>query len=318
MVKRVLTIASVVMGCLVLVGQVWGLGSRRRPQRLNLDAHMKIDPVLRMAREQERLPIRAQELRGLAVGKDGFLYVAADRVVLVYDARGRRTGKLSVGAPVYALAVVPEGLYLALQDHVQVWDVAAGKATAVWPKLAGRPYLTSIAVGEKDVYVADAGNRRVVRFDKAGKVQNHIGERDSVNGVPGCVVPSPYFDCALAGDGTVWLANPGRHQFENYTPEGKLLKRWGRAGAAIDKFSGCCNPSHFALVGDAFVTSEKGLVRIKVHGADGELKGVVAGPKEFKRRTLDLDLAIHPQGHLLVLDPMERCVRAYRFKEKDK
>lgn len=301
------------MCCVVVVGQVMGLGSRRKPDRLELDVYGKIDPALRVAQEQERLPIRARELRALAVGVKGELYVAADHAVLLFDARGKQTGRLNVGDAVYALAVAPEGLYLAMRNHVQVWDVAAGRQVAVWPEVEGRPYLTSIAVGPKDVYVADAGNRVVVRFNKAGKAVNRIGEQDRLHGVPGFVVPSPYFDCALAADGTVWVANPGRHQFENYTPEGTLMKRWGAIGVDIDAFSGCCNPSHFTLKGDAFVTSEKGLVRIKVHAPDGKLVGVVAGPKEFRRRAVGLDMVMHPQGYLLVLDPAERCVRAYRF-----
>ena len=62
--------------------------------------------------------------------------------------------------------------YLASQgvgvgDHVEVYD-RSGKRVAVWESLGERAVLSSIAVAEDDVFVADAGNRVVLRYDSDG------------------------------------------------------------------------------------------------------------------------------------------------------
>ena len=75
----------------------------------------------------------------------------------------------------------------------------------------------------------------------------------------------------------MWVVNPGMHAFENYEFDGDLRAFWENTSMKIDGFSGCCNPAHFTFLPDgSFVTSEKGLVRVKVHKPSGELLGVVA------------------------------------------
>ena len=54
---------------------------------------------------------------------------------------------------------------------------------------------------------------------------------------------------------------------------------WGRVSLAIDGFCGCCNPCRFNVLADGrFLTSEKGLPRVKIYTADGALQSVVADP----------------------------------------
>ena len=83
----------------------------------------------------------------------------------------------------------------------------------------------------------------------------------------------------------------------------------------IDGFSGCCNPSHIALLADgAFVTAEKGLPRVKIHNIDGSLRCVVATPDQFEEGVTGLDVAVDAEGRIHVLDPSRNVVR--RFEEK--
>ena len=80
--------------------------------------------------------------------------------------------------------------------------------------------------------------------------------------------------------GLLWVAHTGQHRLEAYTFDGRLVRSWGKSSMAIDGFCGCCNPCHFAILPDGrFVTSEKGLARVKVYHPDGSLQGVVAGPE---------------------------------------
>ncbi|MBI4564009.1 MAG: hypothetical protein HY716_04860 [Planctomycetes bacterium] len=138
------------------------------------------------------------------------------------------------------------------------------------------------------------------------------GAKENAAGIPGLVIPSPFFDVAIDPAGRLWVANTGRHSLESYRPDGSLITSWGRASAGIEDFSGCCNPSHFAIGRDgSFVTSEKGIVRIKLHGPTGRLIGVVATAREFPAGAVGLDVAIDTEDRVLVLDPSTSTIRRY-------
>ena len=84
----------------------------------------------------------------------------------------------------------------------------------------------------------------------------------------------------------------------------------------IDGFCGCCNPTHMVIMDNgSFVTSEKGLPRVKIIAPTGELRAVVAGPRQLAEDTVGLDLAIDTDGRILVLDPAARLVRVFVEKE---
>ena len=174
------------------------------------------------------------------------------------------------------------------------------------------------------MFVADAGNRIVLRFDRAGNLVKRIGQKDPSKGVPGFIVPSPYFDLAVGPDGLLWVANTGRHHLEAYTFEGDYETGWGEAAVGLRGFCGCCNPAHFALLPDGrFITSEKGLARVKIHSAKGEFEGVVAGPEAFPKH-LDnptgaqagIDVAVDSQGRVILADSLSNEVRIFRRLQK--
>ncbi|MGE5531208.1 MAG: hypothetical protein ACM3VW_03690, partial [Bacteroidota bacterium] len=58
------------------------------------------------------------------------------------------------------------------------------------------------------------------------------------------------------------------------------------------------------------VTAEKGLPRVKVYKADGTLDSVVVGPEGLSPRCVP-QIAVTPQGDILVLDPPARAVRVF-------
>ena len=85
----------------------------------------------------------------------------------------------------------------------------------------------------------------------------------------------------------------------------------------VEGFCGCCNPTHFVVREDgSFVTSEKGIERVKIHGPDGSLVGVVAPPELFRPDTRGLALAVDEAGRILVLDPEQARVRVFVLREK--
>lgn len=260
--------------------------------------------------------VSLMNLYALAVDLKDRIYVTGDRVLRLYSPQGALLAEFPTDRPVSSLAVDTGGdIYLAAGEYVQVVDSTA-TLKAQWHDLGVDAILTSIAVGDHDVYVADAGQKVVYRFNKSGELLNRIGEKNVEREIPGFIIPSAYFDVAIDGDGYLWAANTGRHQLENYTPEGDLRAFFQKSLMTIDGFSGCCNPTNFALLPDgSFVTSEKGIPRIKIINVLGELKTVVATADQFDQGTNDLDLAVDSQERIIVLDPNRKQVRIFQKKE---
>ncbi len=82
-----------------------------------------------------------------------------------------------------------------------------------------------------------------------------------------------------------------------------------------DRFTGCCNPAHFALLPDgSFVTYEKGNDKIKVFDHTGKFHAFVAGAGSFKgnpdfllgRNNLVKDIATDQSGRIYILDAYNR------------
>ena len=185
-----------------------------------------------------------------------------------------------------------------------------------WDIINDRVVITSIAIADSSVFVADAGNKIVYHFDLAGNLINEIGRKDSTQGILGFFIPSPYFDVAIGRDDELWAVNSGRHQLEAYNSDGHLISSWVKRSMTLDGFSGCCNPSHIAILPDgSFVTSEKGLVRVKILGPSGALKSVVAGPDQFEEETRGLDLAVDSQNRIIILDPKRGLIRIFEKNE---
>jgi len=278
----------------------------------------KVDPALVHYEQAASVPTGMTTPRGIAVGGDGQLFVAGDTGVGAFDPAGRPVGRFETGAAPHCIAVGQTGtVYVGLKDHVEVYD-AAGKRAAAWEGLGPRAYVTSLAVGEADVFVADAGNRVLMRYDPAGGLVNRIGEQDEAKHAPGLVVPSPYLDVALGPKGMLWLVNPGRRRVECYTYDGAFRFAWGKYSMKIEGFCGCCNPTHLAVDAEGhFITSEKGLPRVKVYDEEGNFRSVVATPADFAKGAVGLDVAADAKGRILVLDPSRRQVRIFVKKRSE-
>jgi len=272
----------------------------------------KVDPALIHYEQAASVPTGMMKPKAIAVGADRRLFVAGDGGVRVFDAAGKPVLQFKTGGEPHCIALGKTGtVYVGMKDHVEVYDVSLKRAAA-WKGLGERAYVTSLAVGKADVFVADAGNRVLLRYDTSGKLLKRIGEEDAAKHAPGLVVPSPYFDVALGPEGMLWLTNPGRRRVECYTYDGAFRFAWGKFSMKVEGFCGCCNPTHLAIdAGGNFITSEKGLPRVKVHDDEGNFKSVVAAPADFADGTVGLDLAVDAKGRILVLDPKRREVRIF-------
>ncbi|MBZ0256233.1 hypothetical protein K8I31_09235, partial [bacterium] len=165
-----------------------------------------------------------------------------------------------------------------------------------------------------------AGEKVIHRFDKQGKRISTFGD---------FAIPSFYFDLAVAGEDKLYAAHTGEHRIETYNFRGDMTAYWGAFSMTKpDRFCGCCNPVHIALLPgqQGFITCEKGIVRVKIYDAEGKFIGYVAPPEDFLKhdpgcqsnetfsRPSGVDAAVDSTGRVIVLDPSKSEVRIYSKK----
>lgn len=274
------------------------------------------------------IPIEAQRLRGIAVDAEGRIWVAAEHGVTAVDSDGKAHLSWETPAPAHGVALDGEGnVFVALRSEVRKYG-PAGDLLASWDGTArgrrGFRYIASLAVSEYDLYVGDSGRRRVLRFDTTGDFIAEIGGPDGKGDV-GIVSPSMFLGVAVGEGGEVVFGNHGRMMVEWCAPDGRLLRRWGRAGMDPEGFCGCCNPVHIALApGNQVVTVEKGLPRVKVHSSEGELLSLMdresvrpvapEGQLDWLSSQTFGDAAVDAAGRILVLHPEGRWIWVFKKK----
>ena len=323
-------IALAVLVAVVAVIKLDVVGSRGgglgKEFKYEVDELARIDPNL-IIYEESAEPIKTgfANTHGIAVDSKGSVYVAGDKAIRIFAQSGDRLSEIKLGDIPRCLTITTDGtIYTGMKDHVKVYD-AEGKQKASWESLGQDAILTSIVASKGNVFVADAGNRIVIRYDIEGNIINEIGKRDTFRNIPGFVIPSPYFDMVLPKDGLLRVVNPGRLRIEAYTLDGDLEFWWGAPSAAIEGFCGCCNPVNIAVLPDgSFVTCEKGLVRIKIYNSGGSFVGVVTGPEQFgaggttkicmlpeECQTSGFDVAVDSEGRVFVLDTVDNIVKVF-------
>lgn len=285
----------------------------------------KVDPDLILYEQAGSFETGFSVTSGIAVGGEDKIHVIGDKAMKVFDFSGKVLEELALDSEPSAIAVASGGrIFIGVKDHIHIFD-GTGLDAGQWESLGERAIISSIAVGPEDIYVADAGNRQVVRYDSLGKIKGRVGEKDEAQDIPGFIVPSPYFDLAIGNDNMLRVVNPGRHLIETYTSDGERMAWWGEASNDIEGFCGCCNPSNFAILPDGgYVTVEKGLVRAKTFDAHGNFIGVVASPAQLlseehlkEGTSIGFDIAADNTGKIYVLDRIENQVKIFTLKEKE-
>jgi hypothetical protein len=306
----------VILSVLVFMALDFFVGLNR-PQRnihkFNIDKFNEVDSTLIEYSEVLSFPSDMDFPKAIATDKNDNIYVTGNNNILVYDKNGYLKKDFITDVDAQSICVnEANDIFLGVTDHIEVWN-AKGELKNKWKAVNQKAVITSIAVNEESVFVADAGNKVVYHFDLDGNLINEIGRKDSLTGIQGFVIPSPYFDLAIGRDDEIWVVNSGRHQLESYDKEGNLKSSWKKTSMRLDGFSGCCNPSHISILPDgSFVTSEKGIVRVKIHQPSGEFKSVVAAPNQFEKGTRGLDLAVDSKNRVIILDPMKGLIRIFK------
>lgn len=321
-------IALAILVAIVAVVRTGQLGQRdsglSSAYQLDLRDMAQTDPnLLRFEPLDSALPTGMIQSRGLAVDAQGALHIVGDRAIKVFR-DGVEASVLPLGVEPRCLVVLADRYVVGCTDHIVELELD-GQVIKSWSSLGSDALITSVAVDESHVFIADAQQRTVWCYDREGKLVRRIGDRDTERDILGFNIPSPYFDLALAPAGRLCVVNPGNHRLETYTVEGDLEAWWGEFGNTIDKFTGCCNPTSFAFLPDGrIVTCEKGLTRVKLYQADGSFAGVVAGTEQLVEgrpvicelpeqcQTGGLDIAVDRRGLVYVLDTGKNLIYTYQ------
>ncbi|MEI8140561.1 MAG: PQQ-binding-like beta-propeller repeat protein [bacterium] len=281
----------------------------------DLAAIKKTDTNLLIRSHVQWIKPSLSNLTALAVDRADRIIVGSMSAIEILSAQGTPITSISLSEPVRCLATSTQGdIFVGLNNHVEVFD-QTGTRKAVWKRPDPKSMLTSIAVSSTHVFVADCANRIVWRFTLAGETAGQIGQKDQDQRKEGFVVPSAFFDLAVAADESLWVVNPGLHRLEHFSVEGAFLGCWGNFSMEAPGFCGCCNPSNMALTSEGeFITSEKHIVRVKQYDTKGQLKGVISDQEDWPDKAVGLDLAVDSKGRILVLDPTADVIRVYAKK----
>lgn len=213
-------------------------------------------------------------LTSVTVTPEGLIYIGGDSFVRSLFPDLSQKWNLPTEAKITSLAVSGDTVYASTTETILLIS-AQGQLLAEWGPYEDNSIITSLSANDRLVAFADAGNKRVFMFNKNGELYSSIGQSDYQ-----FVIPSPYFDVAL-GDGQIFIANTGQRRIETWTTDARKLTEFGEPGTAPGAFCGCCNPAHFTVIPQGFITAEKGINRISMLGPEGKFIEFVTSSNNF-------------------------------------
>lgn len=272
----------------------------------------KVDSLMIGYSETGRTKIAVDTPTAMHIDAQNRLFIASGKNVYQLDSTGLIVRTIPVESAIESFVTDDAGtFYCAGEDKIVVID-SSGAKMAVWSIGDRHSVLVSIAVDDDHIFTGDAGLKTVWHLNAQGNVIGRIADKDSIRGVDGLIIPSACLDLAIGQGGSLWVVNSGRHRVENYRFNGDLISFWGDAGNGLKEFCGCCNPAHMVILPDGrFVTSEKGILRVKVYDQAGNFESVVAA--SFKGETSP-EIAVDSYGTIFVLDTYEKAIRQFEKK----
>ncbi|PID92930.1 MAG: hypothetical protein CSA96_01140, partial [Bacteroidetes bacterium] len=308
----ILVVIGVILGVIAvnLLSSRPGMGAKESYE-LKDDEFRYLNPELISYREMRNYDLGLLSASGMAY-YDESLWVVGSTSLLRIALDGSPADMSGIPSGSSCVAVDAEGVYVGFRTHVAHY-AHDGSLLSVWPDLGEGSVISSLALHRDVVYVADAGKRRVLIYNRKGLLKGQFGG-DS-NSDQGFVVPDDQFDLLVNGHGELWVVNPGKRRFETYSDDGRMRACWQNTVTGIAGFQGPSNPGEIAVMEDgAFVTSETGLIRIKIHEPDGAFRSVVAAPELFKEEGRAPEVCVGKAGFIYALDFDRDMVRVFAPK----
>ncbi|MFV0592423.1 MAG: hypothetical protein ACK5M7_13635 [Draconibacterium sp.] len=306
----------------VIIAVMAGDWISKRPDKMeankfeyNVDDFKNVPEELVLYKETKNFKVGFETPAAITISGDT-IFLAGDKKLKLIDTTGKLLLETAFQDEPTTVEVNSGMIFIGFKNYVQVLNMH-GELQNKWALAGENTLITAIAADQNNVFVADAGNRRILRYSKNGGLISEFEGKASDDDLHGFIIPSPYFDMDITAYDELWVVNPGMHTMEQYTEDGNLREHWRASGAQTENFSGCCNPAHFCFLPDgSFVTSEKGLVRVKIYKPSGEFLGVVAPPAKFddKLEGQAPDVAVDSKGNIFALDFDRKLLRMFEKK----
>ena len=259
----------------------------------------------------------AGALRGIHVDARERLYAVGDRKLVIYSLQGKCLNEIALEREGYCVATSPDGkIFVGEQGQVQIFD-AECKPNATWRDEILLGCVTAIGFVNENVILADVKDRCLRRYHSSGKYLANIGKD---NRMKGFLIPNAYLDFEADRDGVLHVCNPGKHRVERYSVEDKLLGWWGKFGGGSDPegFTGCCNPTNIALMGDGrIVVTTKAEPQVKVYSAEGKMLELF-GEGAFDPNCKNMDVAVDADERIYVIDTTRLTILVFAPDKADK
>ncbi len=318
--NKIIVIFLIVVTLIIIGVVVFDFSSSRpdkrkgNPYEYSVDEYKSVNKNLVKYKEIKQIKINAEKPHALSYS-DNKIYCLADNYLQVLNLSGKQLLKKTFNdIPRCVTQMGKDKIVVGFKNYISI-ITKNGKIVQTSAPETGKSIFTSVDFNEPTIYIADAGERKVLLYNlKAEKIGEFEGE-SGASVLHGFIIPSPYFDLAVNKKNELWVVNPGMHALQNYLDDGSLMDFWEKSSIEIDGFSGCCNPAHFTFLPNGnFVTSEKGLVRIKEYSPTGELISVVAPPEKFEENGQAPDLTSDENGTILALDFDKKVIRFFEPK----
>ena len=223
-------------------------------------------------------------LKAVTATTEGNIYAGGESFIVSYDNQLNKLWQIETPTRITALAMNGDTLFAASEEVIYLVS-PGGEIISEWGPYEANCIITSASANKDYLAIADAGNKIVFIIKKDGEVHamiGHFGEK--------LLIPSPYFDVYLTENNRLYMAHTGKFRIETWTTDGFFVSSFGEPGYGPEAFCGCCNPAHFTVVPQGFVTAEKGINRIKIIGAIGGFVEYVSSVNDFVAST-PLDVA---------------------------
>jgi len=285
------------------------------PYEFSVEEFKVVDENQIAYREVKRIRLSDSAPRDLTY-LEGYIYILYKNQLQIIENNGlaKQTIRWSDAEAICLKTISNEKILIAYPGFLRIYGMD-GEMLLQSDDLPDKSSISSLAVTADKIYAADGGRREVLIFDHQLKMESSFKGESGVSSVHGFILPGNQFWMDINSENELWISNPGIHQLQNYTLEGRLRGGWGVASFGPEGFSGCCNPSYFAFLSDgSFVTSEKGLVRVKVHRESGEFLSWVAAPVSFDKGNSAPAIAVDSNDNIILLDFDQQMIRLFHLK----